>query len=211
MVSSSPHPIVVKESAAAIVPSPVVLNFSAERLFRAAGDYFLYEGDTDRALELINKTLACTPLDRPALLRALVLKADILFCQNDDHQALDVINEALALDDQFVEAYLSKASILESLGRYTQALQAAQYGYARVAPDKPYLLSPFFDLQLASLIALKRFASAEALLQTARQQLEPQEAEFLVMSYQTLITRGLQRRRVRASQALLTIHTLPPG
>ncbi len=66
-----------------------VLNMSAERYLRTAGDLFVYEGDYESALMMVDKTLAIQPEDT----RALVLRGDILYCLNKDFEALSVFNK----------------------------------------------------------------------------------------------------------------------
>ena len=50
-----------------------VLNMSAERYLKTAGDLFIYEGDYASALHMVEKTLEIEPGD----LRALVLRGPV--------------------------------------------------------------------------------------------------------------------------------------
>lgn len=167
-----------------------VLNFSAERYLKTAGDLFIYHSDYHGALELVQKALDVEPNDT----RALVLYGDILFCLNRDVEALQALNRAISLNPALAEAYISKSGVLEVMGRYREAFQCCRQALAHIGPNKQYLLSSLFDQEIILLIRLKRFREALQVLNRAHFYLEHEELDFLQASYKNLLE-GLCRKR----------------
>jgi tetratricopeptide (TPR) repeat protein len=167
-----------------------VLNFSAERYLKTAGDLFIYHSDYMGALELVEKALDSEPNDT----RALVLYGDILFCLNRDMEALQALNKALQLNAGLAEAYISKAGVLEVLGKHREALQCCRQALSLIGDSKRYLLPSLFDQEIILLIRLKRFREAQRVLDKACLYLEGEDLEFLLSSYKSLLEGFCQRR-----------------
>ncbi len=168
-----------------------VLNFSAERYLKTAGDLFIYHSDYPGALTLVEKALASEPQDT----RAWVLYGDILFCLNRDGEALHALNEALRLNPSLAEAYISKAGVLEVMGRYREALNCCRQALNHINEKRQYLLPSLFDQQVALLITLKRFREAQRVLDKAAQYLDDEELTYLYASYKGLLEQFCQRRQ----------------
>ncbi len=167
-----------------------VLNFSAERYFKTAGDLFIYEGDYEMALDMINKTLELEPDNT----RALVLKGDILFCLNQDLEALTVLNKAIALDEKCAEGYISKAGVLDVLGKPREALQCCNRAMEFITRQNDYLLPTLIDQKLVLLVRLKKYREAQHLLNSATELLNPEDYNFLSSCYRPLLDRGFRHR-----------------
>ncbi len=167
-----------------------VLNFSAERYLKTAGDLFIYHSDYHGALELVEKALETEPNDT----RALVLYGDILFCLNRDGEALKALNKAIGLNPQMAEAYISKAGVLEVMGKCREALQCCRQALQLINRSKQYLLPSLFDQQIILLIRLKRFREAQQVLEKANDYLEDEDLDYLMSSYKSLLEQFCQKR-----------------
>ena len=175
-----------------------VLNFSAERYLKTAGDLFIYHSDYAGALEMVDKALTHDETDT----RALVLRGDILFCLNQDQEALASFNQALELNEELAEAYISKAGVLEVMGRYREALWCCQRAMTCITEDKSYLYPSLFDQQILLLIRLKRFRHAEQVLKQSSHKHKKKDYEYLSASYRGLIDHLIKNRRsLRRQQA----------
>jgi len=183
-----------------------VLNISAERQLKTAGDLFVYHSDYHGALQLLEKVLADDPNDT----RALVLMGDILFCLNRDKDSLQTLEKAIRLDPTMAEAYISKSGVLEVMGRLRDALQACREALAHAANGKRhYLLAGLFDQEIILLIRMKRFREAQRVLEKALYCLDDEEdVDFLLSSYKGLLDHYCQKRlhtQERARQLSLSI------
>ena len=182
-----------------------VLNFSAERYFKTAGDLFIYEGDYEAALAMVEKNLELTPQD----IRALVLKGDILFCLNRDMEALQVLNQALELNQHCAEALISKAGVLDVLGQHREALHCCEQALPLIDAHKQYLFSTVVDQKLVLLIRLKKYREAQQVLSTAKQYLEPDDYRSLLAAYRPLLDRIRkelrEKRHSGSSEAQVTL------
>lgn len=168
-----------------------ILNISSERYLKTAGDLFIYQGDYEAALHMVEKTLAVDPDE----VRALVLRGDILYCLNRDEDALESFSRALALDPANVEAWISRAGVLDVLGRPRDALACCQEAFRSMRPRKAYLLPCLFEQNLSILIELKRYRPARDLLDAAETQLHRKEYKALLANYGYALDALLQERR----------------
>ncbi len=167
-----------------------VLNFSAERYLKTAGDLFIYDGDYETALSMVDKTLEIDADDT----RALVLRGDILFCLNRDLEALQSFNRALKLNPLCTEAYISKASVLDILGKPREALECCNRAFLLITRQNEYLLPSLFDQKIVLLTRLKKYREAQQILQEASQRLSGEEYNYLVSCYKHWIDRCCQER-----------------
>lgn len=187
-----------------------VLNFSAERYLKTAGDLFIYDGDYETALSMVDKTLDIEPNDT----RALVLRGDILFCLNRDIEALQSFNLALKLNPLCAEAYISKASVLDILGKPREALDCCNKAFLLITRHNEYLLPSMFDQKIVLLTRLKKFREAQQLLVEAAEKLSTDDYNYLLSCYKNWIDRCCQERhtvRQRAQQLSLTVLPGTPG
>lgn len=183
-----------------------VLNFSAERYLKTAGDLFIYEGDYDSALYMVEKTLEIEPDD----VRALVLRGDILYCLNRDDEALDTFNKVLGLDPNSVEALISRAGVLDVLGRYREALESCRRAFQQIKPHQAYLLPSLFDQNIVLLLRLKKYRQAQMLLRSAESRLPREEFNYLLGSYSHILDRlSRNRQKARAKAEHLSLEVLP--
>lgn len=171
-----------------------VLNFSAERYLKTAGDLFIYEGDYEAALELVEKTLEIEPKD----VRALVLQGDILYCLSRDQEALETFQKTLAIDPNCVEALISCAGVLDVLGKYRESLECCVRAFQQIKPYQAYLLPSLYDQNIVLLLRLKKYRQARFLLKTADGKLPKEEYEYLLSSYSHIVDR-LSRNRHKAT------------
>jgi len=172
-----------------------VLNFSAERYFRTAGDLFIYEGDYESALNMVNKTLEIDANN----VRALVLKGDILFCLNEDMKSLQTLNQAIAIDSGCVEAYISRAGVLDVLGRYRDALQSCDAALGEMTPSLDYLLPTLCDQKLSLLVRLKKYRQGQLFLRQCRSRLCDEDYEALCYAYQSVMDNHCRHRQTQAN------------
>jgi len=183
-----------------------VLNFSAERYLKTAGDLFIYEGDYEAALELVEKTLEIEPED----VRALVLRGDILYCLSRDQEALDTFRKTLAIDPDCVEALISCAGVLDVLGKYRESLECCVRAFQQIKPYQGYLLPSLYDQNIVLLLRLKKYRQARFLLKTAESRLPKEEYQNLLGSYSHILDRlSRNRHKARAKARQLKIEILP--
>jgi tetratricopeptide (TPR) repeat protein len=183
-----------------------VLNFSAERYLKTAGDLFIYHSDYSGALALVEKALEHDPQDT----RALVLYGDILFCLNRDIEALQALNQAIKLSPNLPEAHISRAGVLEVLGKHREALQSCKTALDNIGKSKQYLLPSLFDQKIILLIRLKRFREAQQVLNKATYYLDNEELDYLLSSYKGLLDQCCQKRvRVHEKARKLALCVLP--
>lgn len=183
-----------------------VLNFSAERYLRTAGDLFIYHSDYHGALGLVEKALDNDPHDT----RALVLYGDILFCLNRDIEALNALEAALRLNPGLAEAYISKAGVLEVMGRYREALSCCRQALGYISSKKAYLLPSLFDQHITLLIRLKRFREALRVLNKATLYLQGEDLDYLFASYKGVLDQQCQKRHlVKEKARQLSLSVLP--
>lgn len=181
-----------------------VLNISAERYLKTAGDLFIYEGNYESALLMVEKTLEITPED----VRALVLKGDILYCLNRDLEALDSFNKVLSLEPGSVEALISKAGVLDVLGKYREAAECCQQAFQLMKPHQAFLLPSLYEQNIILLLRLKKYRKAQFLLKNAENRLPKDEYQYLLGSYSHILERLSQNRRqakLRAGKLALEV------
>lgn len=206
LIESSSYSIESERAASEMKFLNKVLNFSAERFLKTAGDLFIYEGDYESALLMVEKTLEIEPSDT----RALVLRGDILYCLNRDQEALETFNRVLSLNSESVEALISKAGVLDVLGKYREALECCKLAFQKIRPYQSYLLPSLYDQYVVLLLRFKKTRQAQLLLKSAEHKLPREEYQFLLGSYNHIIgrlTRNRQKARARADQ--LSLEVLP--
>jgi tetratricopeptide (TPR) repeat protein len=171
-----------------------VMNMSFERYLRSAGDLFIYDGDYDMALTMVNKSLEISGTN----LRALVLKADILFCLNRDDEALTLLNKAIELDNGFAEAYISRAGVLCFMGKNVPSLHDCEKAFELLEGSLrcQHLYAALVDQTLLLLVRMKRYRRALAILRQAARQVTPLEYEYLQASYKSQVL-TLSRNRAK--------------
>lgn len=175
-----------------------VLSLSAERYLKIAGELFIYDGDFEAALVMVNKSLSQIPDD----VRGLVLKGDILFCLHQDDEALLTFNYAVMLAPTCVEAHLSRAGVLESMGQYQEALKSCMTAFQHCSPeDYEFLLPTLYEQRIHLLIQLSRYHQAMAVLREAETLLPLESAEYLTGCYRTPLVQRRERRRPRVHPA----------
>ena len=168
-----------------------VLNFSAQRHLKAAGDLFIYHSDYDGSLKQVEKALALEPSNT----RALVLYGDILFCLNRDAEALRAFSKAIEINETLVEAYLSKAGVLEVMGRFREALDLCEAAIAMIGEEKDYLLPNAYDQVIVLMIRLKRYRRAQQVLAQTAQFLTPEDHNYLQSCYGRVLQQIVDKRR----------------
>ena len=174
-----------------------VLNISAERYLKTAGDLFIYDGDYESALKMVNKTLEIEPNE----LRALVLRGDILYCLNRDSEALETFNKALSIDPNSVEALISSAGVLDVLGKYREGLECCARAFQEIKPHQSYLLPSLYDQNVVLLLRLKKYRQARFLLRSAEGRLSKEDYHFLLGSYSHILDRLFTSRRASCAKA----------
>ncbi len=183
-----------------------VLNFSAERYLKTAGDLFIYDGDYESALYMVEKTLEIEPDD----IRALVLRGDILYCLNRDQEALDTFDRVLSMDPDSVEALISKAGVLDVLGKYREALACCTHAFQKIRPHQAFLLPSLYDQNIVLLLRLKKYRQAQMLLKAAEGTLSKEESQYLLANYSHILARlSENRQKMRAKADLLSLEVLP--
>jgi tetratricopeptide (TPR) repeat protein len=170
-----------------------VFNLSSERYLKTAGDLFIYDGNYEAALDMVDKTLAIAPDE----VRALVLRGDILYCLNRDNDALQCFETALTVDENSVEAWISKASVLDALGRPQEGLTCCLEAFERLQDNQGYLLLCLVDQQLSLLIQMRRYRQAKALMALSVKELNREEALSLLETHGPALD-SLGRRRNRS-------------
>jgi tetratricopeptide (TPR) repeat protein len=183
-----------------------VFNISAERYLKTAGDLFIYQGDYESALEMVEKTLELEPHE----VRALVLRGDILYCLNRDQEALETFNSALSIDPYSVEALISRAGVLDILGKYRDALECCVLAFEKIKPYQSYLLPCLYDQNIVLLMRLKKYQQARVLLRSAEKRLSRNDYQELMINYGHILDRLVrERRKIQAKARRLSLALLP--
>jgi tetratricopeptide (TPR) repeat protein len=184
-----------------------VLNFSAERYLKTAGDLFIYEGDYESALGMVEKTLEIEPKD----IRALVLRGDILYCLNRDQEALESLSLALTVNPYSVEALISKAGVLDVLGKYREALECCNRAFEQILPYQNFLLPSLYDQNIVLLLRLKKYRQAQLLLRNSENRLPKEDHEYLLSCYSHIVARLSEtRQKAKAKAKALKLALLAP-
>jgi tetratricopeptide (TPR) repeat protein len=173
-----------------------VLNMSVERYLRHAGDLFIYEGEYESALLMVDKTLEIDPKD----VRALGLKGDILYCLNRDIEALDIFNRVLKINPASVEVLLSKACTLEALGRSREALLSCQKALSATVGSTHYLLATIFEQAISLSVNLHKYYEAGYLLKEATRRLQVPDSVYLNQAYKSILSQRSEERLARRTQ-----------
>ena len=168
-----------------------VLNISAERYLKTAGDLFIYDGDYESALAMIEKSLEIEPDD----VRSLVLRGDILYCLNKDNEALETFNRVLEIDPDSVEALISRAGVLDVLGNYREALECCEKAFSLIKPFQAFLLPSLYDQNIILLLRLKKYRQAQTLLKQSEGKIPREEYVYLLSSYNPILERVFRARR----------------
>ena len=189
-----------------------VFNFSAARYFKTAGDLFIHQGDYSKALAMVDKTLRLDANNA----RALVLKADILFCLGRDTDALQVVNEALIVEPAFVEAYLSRAGILETTGGLREALASCFEAEQHITLQNNFLLPALLEQKMTLLIQLRKYGEALHQLEQSAERLAKVDYQRLNAMYRPLLNeyyrqRQTTRRRSGSGPSRQTLRLLQGG
>lgn len=184
-----------------------VLNFSARHLFRQACELFVYHANFALALETVNRGLVHEPNNA----QARVLKADILFCLQQDELALQELQQVLAHQPKVLEAYLSLASILEARGQLKAAWQSNQRAFACYNPARhDEMLGLLYEQSANLLIRMKAPAQLRQLLSQARQALSESGFKALQTEVSRLHRAARQYRQEQLSRAQhLNLRVLP--
>lgn len=201
----------------------------AYKALQVAHSYFALYGMEDleeaHAFEALEQALLCaeealTLLEKNRLpqhsaqyLEAMTLKADVLYCMEQDEAALESINQALALAPDSLEATLSKLAILDSLGRVREALMLAlscAEAVAQVPVESPspcLLVTAFYEQAGALALRLKRYGLSQSFLYQAKAQLPlvcyAQVADTLVPGLQQAHRYGRSSQRALKSSGRL--------
>lgn len=142
--------------------------FHASSALRAGGSLPAARGELDRAEKLWNAGAEGDPGERLAKARVLGLKASLRRAERHLQEALDLIDQAIAVDRAGEAKYLllNRAITLEELGRYEEAIATLHLALAHIDADRePRLLwSQRFNVS-ANLCRLGLFADADRLLE----------------------------------------------
>jgi tetratricopeptide (TPR) repeat protein len=183
-----------------------VLNISAERYLKTAGDLFIYEGDYESALYMVEKTLEIEPED----IRALVLRGDILYCLNRDLEALETFNKVLDREPNSVEALISKAGVLDVLGKYREAVECCRLAFQKIKPYQAFLLPSLYEQNIILLLRLKKYRQAQMILKDAETRLPKDDVQYLRSSYSHILDRLFHtRQKAKAKAEQLAMEVVP--
>lgn len=174
-----------------------ITNLLVEKLIREASDNFSYNRDYELALEQVDQALSIEKDN----LKGLILKGDILFCMDDDQEALKYFDMAINADPHSAEAYGSKAGTLDVLGHYEEALYHCDKAFDFVSPKDKFLLPSLYDQKITLLLRTRRFEEAKRTLNKALQSLPEEDASYLNSCYQSMIDSSCKLRRRKLAQA----------
>jgi tetratricopeptide (TPR) repeat protein len=185
-----------------------VLNLSAKRHFKTASELFIYHSNYEGALESIQKALEYEPDNQ----RAIVLYADVLFCLQREMEGLAVLDNVIA-NGAIAEAYISRASILEAVGKTREALADCDDALSRIQTSKHYLYASIYEQKISLLITLKHFRATESVLRDAAEHLDLDDYDYLVMMSQNKLRQARQkqmqqRQAVGASMSVISSRPL---
>jgi tetratricopeptide (TPR) repeat protein len=183
-----------------------IYNLHAERFYRMAGQLFINGDNYTAALNLIDQAIIASPFDA----RALVLRGDILYCMSRDEEALISLDQALELNPDCSEAWISKAGVLDTLGMPVDGLRCCVEALKHLKDEDDYMLLCIIDQQLSLLIQLHRYRQAKALLKAAVEEFSSEETQSLREIHGPALDRLGRRRQETLQRAKgQTLRVLP--
>lgn len=168
-----------------------IFNLKAEKLIREASDNFVYFKDYKKALKQINEVINIDTNHT----KAHLLKGDILLVLDKDEEALNAYEQAILTSPKCAQAYGSKASVLDMLGRIKEALAYSSLAFEYIVKSDRELLTSLYDQKISLLCRLKRFEDAKALLSKATNELCKDDSMYLISCYQGLIEESYKEKR----------------
>lgn len=186
-----------------------VLNLSAKRHLKIASELFIYHSNYEAALEAVEKALECEPDNQ----RALILYADVLFCLQREMEGLAVLDKVIAASPHSAEAFVSRASILEAIGHYREALEDCNKALEHIGEGKHYLYASVYEQKISLLISLKLFRATESVLSEAAHHLDWDDYDYLITMCQNQCRQARQkqvqqRQAVGASMSVISARPL---
>lgn len=140
--------------------------YESALVYQAYGYVYVNLNQPDRALEYFEKCRALDALPGQAQQGMLYSMAGLYAAQGRHPQAIAVLEEWFAYESEPVpDAYVLMASNLYQLGRFEQALDWVGQAIARQRSLGEPARESWYQLQLAILFELEKFAPAAALLQ----------------------------------------------
>jgi tetratricopeptide (TPR) repeat protein len=172
-------------------PRKKIFNLRVEKLIREAGDNFLYFRDYLSAMEQVNEILK---IDE-CYVRALILKGDLLFCIDKEKEALEYFEKAIYFDPYCSQAYGSKASTLDVLGRHEEALSCCQKAFENITLKDRELLPSLYEQKITILLELKRYEEAKEALRKSSKLISKEDYNYLISCYRNLIDSSCKERK----------------
>jgi tetratricopeptide (TPR) repeat protein len=123
-------------------------------------------------------------------------------------EALDTFNKVLAINPESVEALISKAGVLDVLGKYREAAECCQRAFQQMKPHQAFLLPSLYEQNIVLLLRLKKYRKAQLLLKSAEGHLPQEEYQSLLGGYSHILERLSQNRRqakIRADKLALEV------
>lgn len=169
-----------------------VLSLTAKRYIKTASELFIYHSNYTDAADIVLKALEIEPKNT----KARVLYADILFCLNRELEALAILDELIAEQTGVAEAYISRAGILDALGKQRQALTDCSMALKYAQTSKLYLYPSIYEQKMVLLLNLKLHKACKRLLNDAAFALETEDFDCLLNTYH----RQLSHRRFKQKE-----------
>ncbi len=152
-----------------------IFNLKAEKAFREANDMF-YSRNYDRALELLQETVALDPYHE----KAFMLKGDIMLMnEGNEKQALDAYDMALRSNPKNSQALGSKAYVLDILGQFKSALECCDEAFSCIDTNDCDSLCSLYEQKLSLLCSLGEYDTAQNILTEAIDKLPEENSDYL--------------------------------
>ena len=188
-------------------PVKKIFNIEAEKLVREASDNFIYFRNYEVALDQINRVLELEPNH----VKALILKGNIYFCVDKDHEALECFEKALGIDPFSAEAHGSKANTLDVLGKVKEAFACCEKAFKNLTSKDKDLLPSLYDQKIALLIKLKKYEDAKLTLKKCYRYLKNEDSFKIASCYRDIIDTLLREQKYRkkiATERFKLIHSI---
>jgi tetratricopeptide (TPR) repeat protein len=116
-------------------------------------------------------------------------------------ESLAILDELIEEQTEVAEAYISRASILDTLGKHREALQDCSKALKLASTGKQYLYPSIYEQKMILLLTLKLHKACKQLLSDAAIELEMDDFDYLLNAYQN----QLSKRRIKLKEEQITL------
>jgi tetratricopeptide (TPR) repeat protein len=155
-----------------------VIDIRAYRYLKRAHEAWYEQGDFEPAMMWVNKAIVVAP----HFVEAILMKADLLYETDNEDEAIDLLDDMLAVTPACLEMYLAKVGMLMALGRFRLALMICQEAFYQARRHKlmqTWSIAYLFRHKITLQMLLHRYWAASQTLDRAIEWLPSAEVDTL--------------------------------